>query len=126
MQEVQPRNSTGVWRLGTRVEAKAATPNAVPWREVAPHSEQVELWLLNIASINICRVIAHKGDRTEKLVRALASMKWVRRGSFNDCWLGTTGCSLSFKLVYGDVLQRLGYQDLVQPELGFWALRAAG
>jgi len=34
--------------------------------------------------------------------------------------------SLSFKLIYGDVLKRLGYQDLVQPELGFWALRAAG
>lgn len=32
--------------------------------------------------------------------------------------------SLSFKLVYGDVLKRLGYKDLVQPELEFWAIRA--
>ena len=32
--------------------------------------------------------------------------------------------SLSFKLVYGDVLKRLGYKDLIQPELAFWAIRA--
>ena len=32
--------------------------------------------------------------------------------------------SLSFKLVYGDVLKRLGYKDLIQPEFGFWAIRA--
>ena len=32
--------------------------------------------------------------------------------------------SLSFKLVYGDVLKRLGYKDLIQPEIGFWAIRA--
>ena len=32
--------------------------------------------------------------------------------------------SFSFKLVYGDVLKRLGYRDLDQPKLAFWAIRA--
>lgn len=32
--------------------------------------------------------------------------------------------SFSFKLVYGHVLKRLGYRDLDQPKIIFWAIRA--
>jgi hypothetical protein len=46
----------------------------------------------------------------------------ARNGRTRELYEG----SLSFKLVYGDVLKRLGYKDLVQPELGFWAVRALG
>jgi hypothetical protein len=64
--------------------------------------EKVELRLLFLLDVGMFRVIAIKGGRTEKLVGTLASMKWVRWGSCNDCCLGAGGSSASVTDVGGE------------------------
>ena len=44
----------------------------------------------------------------------------ARSGKIRELFEG----SFSFTLVYGDVLKRLGYRDLDQPKITFWAIRA--